>query len=466
MLPIEYTIKEHVENANASDFDSAAFAEKVSKKLHSIQKEYSPFITLQGNFELPKRKGSLYDVPIAVKDNLCTSGMRTTAGSKILDNYVPQFDAISVSRAKLEGGMIVGKTAMDEFGFGSFSTNCAYSIPKNPLDKDRTCGGSSGGAAAVVAAADFPIASIAESTGGSITCPAAFTGTVGITPTYGRVSRWGLVDYASSLDKVGVVAKHVHDAALILRVISGLDELDTTSSGREVPDYAEDASHPIEKARLAVPKEYFGEGVDDDVSKEVWRAIKLLESNGYTYEEVSLPSTDVALPAYYIISMTEASTNLAKFSGLRYGMQSPIEGNADHYFAKVRSEFFGEEAKRRIILGTYMRMAGYRAKYYLKAMQIRTKIINEFKQHFKKFDAVIAPSMPVIPPKFSEISEMQPVNEYMMDILTVAPNLAGMPTISLPFGKVGKFPIGVQLIADHFEESKLLGIAAKLEVLS
>jgi len=444
--------------------DLADFSQSVLEKSKEIQKRLSPFITVADKLDF-SNKGRLAGVPIAVKDNLCTKNLRTTAGSKILEDYVPPFDATAVRLSKEEGGGILGKTAMDEFGFGTFSTNTALAVPKNPYDPSRSCGGSSGGAACIVAAADFPIVSIAESTGGSITCPAAFTGTVGLTPTYGLVSRWGLIDYANSLDKIGPIAKTVYDAALLLSVISGYDKRDSTSTKRDKIDYVQYIGKECKNFKVGIPKEYFSLQVDTAIKKQVFALIDKLRSEGIECEETSLPLTEVAIPTYYIISMSEASTNLAKFSGLRYGLQKPFEGGVQDYFTKIRTEGFGEEAKRRIILGTFMRMAGYREKYYLKALKIRRKIINEFKQAFQKYDLLIAPSMPILPPKFSEIKALTPAQTYSMDILTVAPNLAGMPTISIPFGKVSGLPIGVQLIADHFNEGKLIEMGSFIEKL-
>ncbi|MEM7827685.1 MAG: amidase family protein, partial [Candidatus Aenigmatarchaeota archaeon] len=351
-----------------------------------------------------------------------------------------------------------GKTAMDEFGFGTFSINCAYGIPKNPLDTERSCGGSSGGASCITAAADFPHIALAESTGGSISCPAAFTGTVGLTPTYGLVSRWGLIDYANSLDKIGCIGKSVYDVALLLSVIAGNDPRDSTSLNVPKEDYTKFLKKDIKGMKIGVPKEYF-EGVDEKITKVVWDAIKKLEDLGATYEEISLPHTKYSLPAYYIIAVSEASTNLAKYCGMRYGLHLQLQGNFDEYFSTVRSNGFGEEAKRRIILGTFARMAGYRDAYYLKALKVRTKVIEDFKKAFKQFDVLAAPTMPIVAPRFDEIEKLSPIEVYMMDILTVAPNLAGIPMISVPAGKVGGLPVGLHLMSDYLQEGKILQIA-------
>lgn len=433
-------------------------SEKILDSSRSIQKKFSPFITLPNKLVSNTRKGPLSGIMVSVKDNICTKGMQTTAGSKILEGYIPPFNATCIDRVLEAGGTILGKTAMDEFGFGTFSVNCAYGIPKNPLDPERSCGGSSGGAACVAATADFPHVALAESTGGSISCPAAFTGTVGLTPTYGLVSRWGLIDYANSLDKIGCMGKTVKDVAKLLSVIAGHDPKDSTSLQVGKQDYTKHLKVSVKGMRIGVPKEYF-EGVDERVSKAVWGAVGKLESMGAALTEISLPHTKYALPAYYIIAMAEASTNLAKYAGMRYGLHKELKGNFDEYFSSVRTNGFGEEAKRRIILGTFARMAGYRDAYYLKALKVRTKVIEDFKQAFRKFDVLAAPTMPLVAPKFDEISKLSPIEVYMMDILTVAPNLAGIPMISVPAGTVDKMPVGLHLMADHLQEGKILQAA-------
>jgi len=389
--------------------------------------------------------------------------MRSTAGSKILDGYIPPFDATVVEKCRKEGAFIIGKTAQDEFGFGTFSTHCAYAVPKNPYDLERSCGGSSGGAACLTAVADFPHIAIAESTGGSISCPAAFTGTVGLTPTYGRVSRWGLIDYANSLDKIGCIGKTVKDVALLLSVISGYEPLDSTSLQVPEEDFMKYLKKDTKGMKIGVPKEYFGEGVNQKIKDLIWKGIKQLEDLGMDYQEISLPHTNYALPSYYIIAMAEASTNLAKFCGMRYGLHEELKGNFEQYFSKVRKEGFGEEAKRRIILGTYARMAGFRNAYYLKALKVRTRVIEDFKIAFKKFDVVIAPTMPIVAPRFDEIEKMEPIQQYMMDILTVAPNLAGIPMISVPCGFIDGLPVGMHIMADHLQEKNVLRVAHAFE---
>jgi aspartyl-tRNA(Asn)/glutamyl-tRNA(Gln) amidotransferase subunit A len=434
---------------------------EILEKARVIQKKYSPFITLPEKISQLKSKGKLTGIAISVKDNICTAGMQTTAGSKILEGYIPPFNATCVEKVLKEGGFILGKTAQDEFGFGTFSANCAYGIPKNPLDVNRTCGGSSGGASCLTAASDFSHIALAESTGGSISCPAAFTGTVGLTPTYGRVSRWGLVDYANSLDKIGCIGKNVSDVALLLSIISGKDEYDSTVLDTQ-EDFTRYLKNSVKGMKIGIPKEYF-ENVDSKITGAIRDAIKKLEELGASYEEISLPHTKYALSSYYIIAMSEASTNLAKYCGMRYGLHETLQGNFDEYFSAVREKGFGEEAKRRIILGTFARMAGFRDAYYLKALKVRTKVIEDFKQAFKKFDVLAAPTMPVIAPKFDEIEKLEPIQQYMMDILTVAPNLAGIPMISVPCGLVNNMPVGLHLMSDHLQEGKIIQAAYAFE---
>ncbi len=457
------SVRDYIESVKNGEVKVDEFIQEVMEKCGKIQSKYQPFITMVKRPDTKGAKGRLAGLPISVKDSICTNGIQTTAGSKILEGYIPPFDATCVVNTKQDGGVIIGKTALDEFGFGTFSTNCAYGVPKNPNDTERACGGSSGGAACLTIAADFPHIAIAQSTGGSITAPAAFTGTVGLTPTYGRVSRYGLIDYANSMDKIGVISREVYDSALMLSVMSGYDPLDSTSSEEKSEDFTSYVGKDITGLKLGIPKEYVSDTTDKKVITGFRKGIEKLESMGAKVSETSLPLTKYALSSYYLIAIAEASTNLAKYCGLRYGLQSEIEGDFDTYFSKVRTAGFGNEAKRRILLGTYARMAGYRDAYYLKALRVRAKIIKEFKSEFKKFDALVAPSMPILPPKFTEIAKLTPIQIYNMDILTIASNMAGIPSLSVPVGKVDGLPIGLQIMGDHFKEGKLIQIGAKLE---
>ena len=433
------------------------------QRARALDEKYNIFNTIAENVET-EGSGRLENVAVSVKDNICTKGMQTTAGSKILEGYVPPFDATVVEKCRREGAFILGKTTQDEFGFGTFNVNTPFGVPRNPLDPERSCGGSSGGAACLTAVADFSHLALAESTGGSISCPAAFCGVVGLTPTYGRTSRWGLVDYANSLDKIGCMGKTVVDVALLLSVISGPDEYDSTVLQAPEEDFTENLVDSVEGFRIGVPGEYFTEGIDAGVKERVWDAIDRLESLGASVQDVSLPHTGASLASYYIIAMAEASTNLAKFCGLRYGLHLPLDGNFDEYFSKVRARGFSEEVKRRIILGTFTRMAGYRDAYYLKALRVRTRVIQDFKNAFREVDILAAPTMPVVAPRFDEIAGMEPIQHYMMDVLTVAPNLAGIPMISVPCGTVDGLPVGLHLMADHLQEGRMIQAAHAYEV--
>ncbi len=444
------------------NIDLGDFYPRLFKRLQELDKKYGFFVTLAKPPEGFQKKGRLAGVPVSVKDCICTEGLQSTAGSRILEGYVPPFDSTCVRKVKEDGGVVVGKTNQDEFGFGTFSVNSGFGIPRNPLDPTRSCGGSSGGAAGLTAALDLPHIALAESTGGSISCPASFCGVVGLTPTYGLVSRWGLIDYANSLDKIGVIGKGVGDTALMLDVIGGQDNKDFTSV-KGKGNYSKSLEGKVKGVRIGIPKEYFGEGVDRDVSRTVMDSIGKLE--GARTVEVSLPMTGHVVSAYYIIACSEASTNLAKFCGMRYGKEEAVIGDYNEYFSKVRGRYFGKEAKRRLLLGTFSRMAGYRDKYYLKAMQVRTRIIEDFRQAFRKCDVLIAPTMPVIAPKFSEIEKMGPVQQYMMDILTAGPNLAGIPQLSVPCGKARGMPVGLHVLGDHLEERKVLEVGKAVEGL-
>jgi aspartyl-tRNA(Asn)/glutamyl-tRNA(Gln) amidotransferase subunit A len=420
------------------------------------------FNELKKSFESKDSKyyGKLFGVPVTVKDAICVKGIESKAGSKILKGYKPLFDADVIERARNEGAIILGKTTQDEFGFGTFATH-TEKVPKNPFDNARSCGGSSGGSAGFTAfTKNFHVA-IGESTGGSIACPAGFCGAVGLTPTYGLVSRFGLIDYANSLDKIGTVGKSVEDAALLLEVISGYDLRDSTSleKGFKREEF------PLKK--MAVIKD-FVENCDEKVKKVFNDKVAELKKF-YGVEEVSLPlNVKYALAAYYVIATSEASTNLAKLSGLRYGVQGGVEGkHFDDYFSEIRSREFGEESKRRIILGTFARMSGYRDAYYLKAMKVRTKLINEFNEAFKNYDLLLSPTMPVVAPKFEEIEKLSPLQNFAMDLCTVPANLAGLPHISVNagFASGNNLPVGLMAIAPHLEERRLYSFAKVVESL-
>lgn len=396
------------------------------------------------------------DVPegktFSAKDNLTAIGMETCAGSMILKGYRPLFDATAISRMR-EAASLIGKTNMDEFGFGSFSVNSAFGIPKNPFDRERSCGGSSGGSACAAAVFEDHI-SLGVSTGGSISCPAAFCGIYGMTPTYGRVSRQGLLDYGNSLDKVGVLAADADDIWNVMSRISGKDPKDPTSCVQ--PELKRSAS--MVKS-VAVPKDSL-DGVSKAVAEAFDDGLEMLRSMGVDIDYVDIPAFKFAVPAYYIIGSSEASTNLARYCGMRYGQQDgDLTLRFDDYFSYFRSKYFGKETKRRLLLGTYARMAGFRDKYYTKALQVRELVINEYKKVFEDHDAVLTPTMPFISPKFDEISKMSTLDIYCADRLTIPANLSGMPHLSVPCGYSDGLPIGMQFVSDHWNESLLIKTA-------
>ncbi len=420
--------------------------------------------------ESNEKDGDLENLPFIVKDAICKEDRITSAGSSIIENYRPVFSSTVVERLEDEGGEYIGKSNQDEFGFGTFCTNCAFETPKNPHDPERVVGGSSGGAGACIAAIDQPLISIGESTGGSVTNPAAYNGVVGITPTYGRVSRHGLINYANSLDKIGVMAEKVYGAAKGLEIIAGEDENDHTTVEGAVPAFSENLDKK-ESLKIAVPKQYLElEGLEEGVRQNFERSVEIMEEQGFETEEVDIPllDADYSVPAYYIVAVSEASTNLAKYSGIRYGLEKDPEQFEDFnsYFSEIRSEGFGEEAKRRALLGTYTRQAGYRDQYYIKAAKVRQKLINQLKEVFEQYDVIMAPSMPNIAPKIEEAESMSPEKVYAMDACTVGPNFAGVPMVSVPNGKSEGMPTGLHIIADHFEEQKILDTALTYQEVS
>jgi len=474
-------MQEFIKKIRNNEINIVEHTHKVIIECKKINKDYNYFnvisedLALEQAKELHKKirtndKGiknkKLLGVAISVKDAICVKNVESTAGSRILKGYKPLFDATVIRRVKEGGGIIIGKTSQDEFGFGSFNVNVGlgYEIPKNPFDKQRSCGGSSGGAAGLSQKASFPHIALGESTGGSIAEPASFCGVFGMCPTYGRVSRYGLMDYANSLDKIGPMGKNLYDVASLLGVISGFDGNESTTINKPVDNYVESMNKNIKKMKVGIIKEAFKD-IDDKVNKNVNEGIKKLEENGVKTQEISLKlPIEYGLSAYYLIATSEASTNLAKYCGMRYGVSEKLEGNFNEYFTKVRSNNFGQEAKRRIILGTFARMSGYRDAHYIKALKVRTMIVNEYKKMFKKFDALVSPTAPILPIKFSEIERLSPLQHYMMDIMTVSPNLAGLPHLNVPVGFVGKLPVGMLLTADHLQESKLIQLGSVFDV--
>ena len=425
--------------------------------------------------------GPLAGVPIAIKDAICTKGLETTCASRILEGFVPPYDATVIARLRAADAVIVGKTNMDQFGMGSSNENTGFDICRNPLDTDRVPGGSSGGSAAALAAGTAVLA-LGEDTGGSIRQPAAFCGVVGLKPTYGRVSRFGIIAYGSSFDQVGPMARNVEDCARLLGVIAGHDPMDTTSASEAVPDYAANLKQGIEGVRIGVPEEYLAEGLDASVKESVSRAIKRMESLGARVESVHLPHTEYAVAAYYILVTAEASSNLARYDGVKYGYRGEDGGETaggsgdgtaaqplapddrlDVMYGSTRSGGFGPEVKRRIMLGTYVLSSGYYDAYYDKAQRVRTLIKSDFDQAFKKVDLLVAPTTPTTAFRIGEKID-DPLQMYLSDVYTVPINLAGVPAISLPCGTdPDGMPIGLQIIGPHFGEERILRAAYAFE---
>lgn len=413
-------------------------------------------------YNLDFSKSKLAGMPLAIKDNIVTNGLKTTAASHILDNFVPVYDATVISKLKAAQVSIVGKTNMDEFAMGSSSEHSYFGPVRNPWDLNRVPGGSSGGSAAAVAAGDV-VAALGSDTGGSIRQPAAFNGIFGIKPTYGRVSRWGLIAFSSSLDQIGVMSKRVKDSAEILNVIAGPDDHDATVSERPVPDFTKALGQDVKGLRVAVPKEYMSDAVDDDVKKAVQAQIDVLRDNGAIINEVTLPYTKYVVPAYYIIASSEASSNLQRYDGIRYGYRSPNAKNLKDVYIKSRTEGFGPEVKRRIMLGSFALSAGYYDAYFMQASRVRTLICRDFAKIFSDNDVIVGPTTTT--PAFeigSEISD--PIKMYNNDILTISANLAGLPAASVPAGKAANgMPVGFQIMGNLFDEASVLRTADFIE---
>ncbi|KAL3947558.1 Asp-tRNA(Asn)/Glu-tRNA(Gln) amidotransferase subunit GatA [Lentilactobacillus hilgardii] len=392
----------------------------------------------------------LSGMPVAVKDNIVTKGLKTTAASKILENFTPIYDATAAEKIKNLGTITVGKTNMDEFAMGGSTENSAFKITHNPWDKTKVPGGSSGGSAAAVAAGEV-IAALGSDTGGSIRQPASFNGVVGMKPTYGRVSRWGLIAFGSSLDQIGPITRNVSDNATLLNAIAGHDDHDLTSSTKEVPDFTSALNKGVKGLRIGIPSEFMSQGLDEDVKKVVNDTAETFKKLGATVGEVSLPHTKYGVAAYYIISSSEASSNLQRFDGIRYGRRAKDVKNLDDLYIKSRSEGFGDEVKRRIMLGTFSLSAGFYDAYFKKAAQVRTLMINDFTNVFKDYDLILAPTAPT--PAYGigeDVSD--PMTMYMNDVLTLPVNLAGLPGMSIPAGFSKGLPVGVQLIGRPYDE--------------
>lgn len=447
---------------------------KIFEWIKDIEPNVQAFITINEKEALEKasevdnkianrqKVGLLAGIPIAVKDNICTKNLTTTCASKILQNFIPPYDAFVVKRLKEEDAIIIGKTNLDEFAMGSSTENSGYKITRNPWNHECVPGGSSGGSAAAVAA-DFSFLALGSDTGGSVRQPAALCGVVGIKPTYGRVSRYGLIAFGSSLDQIGTFTKDVKDAALLLQVIAGYDSYDSTSAQVSIPDYLHGIDLGVKGLRIGIPKEYFAGALNAEVSKAVKDALKLYEKLGATVVGISLPHTEYAVAVYYIVANAEASSNLARYDGVRYGYRTGESHGIIDMYCRTRSEGFGNEVKRRIMLGNYALSSGYYDAYYLKASKVRNLIKNDFDVAFEKVDCIMCPTSPVPAFKIGERAN-NPLEMYLSDIYTIPANLAGIPGISIPcgFSETG-LPIGMQILAKHFEEKKILQIAYAFE---
>ena len=409
-----------------------------------------------------KLTGPLAGVPVAIKDNMCTEGLLTTCSSKILYNYIPTYSAEAVKRLEAAGAVIVGKTNMDEFAMGSTTETSAYGVTKNPWNTEHVPGGSSGGSCAAVAAEEVPYA-LGSDTGGSIRQPSSFCGVTGIKPTYGSVSRYGLIAYGSSLDQIGPIAKDVTDCATILETITSYDTKDSTSVKREDSDYTSALVDDVKGMRIGIPRDYFGEGLDPEVREAVLAAAETLKEKGAIVEEFDLGLVEYAIPAYYVIACAEASSNLARFDGVKYGYRTKAYEGLHNMYKKSRSEGFGAEVKRRIMLGSFVLSSGYYDAYYLKALRVKALIKKAFDNAFSKYDVILGPAAPTTAPKLGQSLD-NPIQMYLGDIYTISVNLAGLPGISLPCGmdKNG-LPIGLQLIGDCFKEKNIIRAAYSFE---
>ncbi len=468
------TIHELHDMLKKGETTSEAITDSVLGRIKAVDGKVKAYITVTEEIaraqarEADKRlkagdtSSPLLGIPIAVKDNMCTEGIKTTCASKILNNFVPPYDATVVRNLKQAGYVLCGKPNMDEFAMGSSTENSGFFITKNPWDLERIPGGSSGGSAAAVAAGEC-IGSLGSDTGGSIRQPASCCGVVGLKPTYGRVSRFGLVAFASSLDQIGPITKDVTDSALLMNVISGHDAKDSTSANIAAPDFTKALKKEVKGLKIGLPKEYFIEGMDPSVEKAVKDAVKTLEGLGATVKEVSLPHTDYAVATYYILATSEASSNLARYDGVKYGHRTQAPKDLMDMYRKSRDEGFGPEVKRRIMLGTYALSAGYYDAYYKKGQQVRTLIKRDFDEAFKTVDVIATPTAPTAAFKIGEKSS-DPLQMYLSDIFTISVNLAGIPGISVPCGFTsGNLPIGLQLLGKHFDEESILHAAFAYE---
>ncbi|NOX20707.1 MAG: Asp-tRNA(Asn)/Glu-tRNA(Gln) amidotransferase subunit GatA [Nitrospirae bacterium] len=466
------TIKKAIELIEKKEIKPSDLTRATLERIESVDEKIKAYVTVTKEHaikrasELDSDTGALplKGIPLAIKDNICTKGIVTTCSSRILENFIPPYESTITSRLLDAGYVLVGKTNLDEFAMGSSTENSGFFTTRNPWNTDCVPGGSSGGSAASVAA-DECIGAIGSDTGGSIRQPAAYCGVVGLKPTYGRVSRYGLVAFASSLDQIGPITKTVEDAAILMNIISGHDPRDSTSAPLTCPDLTKNLNRDIKDLKAGIPKEYFSEGLDKEVDEAVKKAIETLEAQGLQVEEISLPHTEYAVATYYILATSEASSNLARYDGVKYGLRIDSSNLMDMYL-ETRSKGFGPEVKRRIMLGTYALSAGYYEAYYRKAQQVRTLIKQDFEKAFERVDVIITPTTPTVAFKIGEKID-DPLKMYLNDIYTISVNLAGIPAISVPCGFNSEgLPIGLQIIGRAFDEETILRVAHQYEQLT
>lgn len=470
MSLFEHKISELHEFLHKKEISVTDLVDESYKRIGEVEGKVQAFLTFDEENARAAAKaldekaapaGTLYGMPIGIKDNIVTKGLRTTCASKILENFDPIYDATVMEKLNQAETVTIGKLNMDEFAMGSSNENSSVQKTFNPWNLERVPGGSSGGSAAAVAAGEV-LFSLGSDTGGSIRQPASFCGVVGMKPTYGLVSRFGLVAFASSLDQIGPITRSVEDNAFLLKAIAGHDEMDSTSAKVDIPDYVKSLTGDIKGLKIAVPKEYLGEGVSEEVRNSVLGGLKVLEKEGATWEEVSLPHSKYALAAYYLLASSEASANLARFDGVRYGYRTPDAENLIEMYKKTRAEGFGEEVKRRIMLGTFALSSGYYDAYYKKAQKVRTLIKQDFEKVFEQYDVIVGPTTPTPAFKIGE-NIADPLTMYVNDILTIPVNLAGVPAISVPCGFDGGLPLGLQIIGRHFDEQTIYKVAHAFE---
>ena len=471
MTLFERSAKELQESLHNGELTIADLTKEAYARIEKLDGDVQAFLALNTEQALAQaeemdqvpfeERGPLFGLPIGIKDNIVTEGLETTCASKILEGFMPIYDATVVQKLRAAGMVTIGKLNMDEFAMGSSNENSAFKTTKNPWNLANVPGGSSGASAAAVAAGEVPF-SLGSDTGGSIRQPAAYCGVVGMKPTYGRVSRFGLVAFASSLDQIGPITRNVRDNALLLEAIAGVDEKDSTSADVPVPNYVSKLDGDIKGLKIAVPKEFLGEGVQDAARQSVLAALEVLKGLGATVEEVSLPHSKYALAAYYILSSSEASSNLSRFDGIRYGFRAEGVKNLMELYKETRAQGFGDEVKRRIMLGTYSLSAGTYDAYYKKAQQARTLIKQDYDKIFEQYDVIVGPTAPTAAFKIGENVD-DPMTMYANDILTIPINLAGVPAISIPCGFDGDLPLGLQIIGKHFDEETIYRTAFAYE---